>query len=192
MLDVWQLIYKCLEIYKNFVQSKYICNIIGKKTQRIVVMLQWIYFDRLPASLDIFNKMESEARKQYSLEKNAKKKQKNPSIGGGTLGGTGLNISPFLHIYIYIYIYIYILLFFSLEVFTSALADSLSQKWNTSPQISRTLLSILADPNNVVVWMVYTRPLISKSSSPYTNLLVTLPKAQILLFSLLVRSSQQL
>ena len=30
-------------------------------------------------------------------------------------------------------------------------------------KVSRTLLSILADLNNVVVWMVSTRPLISKS-----------------------------
>ena len=36
-----------------------------------------------------------------------------------------------------------------------------------SPQISRTLLSILADLNNAIVWMVSIRPLISKSSSPF-------------------------
>ena len=36
-------------------------------------------------------------------------------------------------------------------------------------QVSRTLLSILVDLNNGVVWMVFTRPLISKSSSPCTN-----------------------
>ena len=34
-----------------------------------------------------------------------------------------------------------------------------------SPQVSRTLLSILVDLNNVVVWMASTCPLISKSSS---------------------------
>ena len=34
------------------------------------------------------------------------------------------------------------------------------------PQVSRTLLNILAVLNNVVVWMVYTRPPTSKSSSP--------------------------
>ena len=33
-----------------------------------------------------------------------------------------------------------------------------------SPQVSRTLLSILAVLNNVVVWMVSTRPPTSKSS----------------------------
>ena len=47
------------------------------------------------------------------------------------------------------------------------------------PQVSRTLLSILAVPNNVVVWMVSTHPLIFKSSSPYNNPLVKVPKAPI-------------
>ena len=55
--------------------------------------------------------------------------------------------------------------------------------WNLynskSHQVSRTLLSILADLNNAVVWMVSTRPLISKSSSSCTIPLVTVPKAQI-------------
>ena len=48
-----------------------------------------------------------------------------------------------------------------------------------SPQVSRTLLSILAILNNAVVWMVSTRPLTSKSSSPFNNPLVTVPKAPI-------------
>ena len=39
--------------------------------------------------------------------------------------------------------------------------------------IFRTLLSILANLNNAVVWMVSTHPLISKSSSPCTSSLVT-------------------
>ena len=34
---------------------------------------------------------------------------------------------------------------------------------NKSPQVYRTLHSILADLKNVVVWMFTTRPLISKS-----------------------------
>ena len=50
---------------------------------------------------------------------------------------------------------------------------------NRSPQVSRTLLSILTVLNNVVVWMVSTRPLIYKSSSPVDNRFVTLPKAPI-------------
>ena len=48
-----------------------------------------------------------------------------------------------------------------------------------SLQDSRTLLSILAVLNNVVVWMVSTRPPTSKSSSPFSNPLVTVPKAPI-------------
>ena len=50
---------------------------------------------------------------------------------------------------------------------------------NKSPQVSRTLLSILAVLNNAVVWMVSTRPPTFKSSSPFSNPLVTLPNAPI-------------
>ena len=50
---------------------------------------------------------------------------------------------------------------------------------NKSPQVSRTLLSILADLNNAVVWMVFTFPLISKSSSPCINPLVTVLRTPI-------------
>ena len=50
---------------------------------------------------------------------------------------------------------------------------------NNSPQVSRTLLSILTVLNNAVVWMVSTRPPTSKSSSPFNNPLVTVPKAPI-------------
>ena len=58
-------------------------------------------------------------------------------------------------------------------VFHWSLSDS------KSPQVSRTLLSILAVLNNVVVWMVSTQLLISESSSPFNNPLVTVPKAPI-------------
>ena len=55
--------------------------------------------------------------------------------------------------------------------------------WNMSdsksPQVSRTLLSILAVLNNVVVWIVSTRPPTCKSSSPFNNLLVTVSNAPI-------------
>ena len=47
------------------------------------------------------------------------------------------------------------------------------------PHVSRTLLSILAVLNNAVVWMVSTRPPTSKSSSPFNNHLVIVPKASI-------------
>ena len=52
-----------------------------------------------------------------------------------------------------------------------------------SPQVSRTLLSILADFNNAVVWIVFTRPVISKYSSPGTNSLVTVPSAPVIIGS---------
>ena len=48
-----------------------------------------------------------------------------------------------------------------------------------SPQVSRTLLSILVVFNNAVVWMVSTRPPTSKSSGPFNSPLVTVPKAPI-------------
>ena len=58
-------------------------------------------------------------------------------------------------------------------VFHWSLSDS------KSPQVSRNLLSILAVLNNAVVWMVSTRPPTSKSSSPFSNPLVTVPNAPI-------------
>ena len=55
--------------------------------------------------------------------------------------------------------------------------------WNLSdsrsPQISRTLLSILADHNNAVVSMVSTHPVISKSPRPCINPLVSVLRALI-------------
>ena len=58
-------------------------------------------------------------------------------------------------------------------VFHWSLSDS------ESPQVSRTLLSILIDLNNIAVWMVSTRPLISKSFSSFNNPSVTVPRAPI-------------
>ena len=55
--------------------------------------------------------------------------------------------------------------------------------WNLSdsksPQVFWTLLSILAALNNDVVWIVSTRRPISKSSSPFNNPLLTVPKVPI-------------
>ena len=58
-------------------------------------------------------------------------------------------------------------------VFHWSLSDS------KSLQVPWTLLSILAVLNNAVVWMVSTRPPTSKSSSPFSNPLVTVPNAPI-------------
>ena len=77
----------------------------------------------------------------------------------------------------YYYYYYYYYRSFSrqrqLMVFHWSLSDS------KSPQVSRTLLSMLAVRNNVVVWMVSTCPPISKSSSLFNNPLVTVPKTPI-------------
>ena len=47
------------------------------------------------------------------------------------------------------------------------------------PQVSRTLLSIVDDLSNVIVWMVSHHPLTSKSFSPSSNPLVTLPSSSV-------------
>ena len=67
------------------------------------------------------------------------------------------------------------------EFFTSTFADGLSLELidNKSPQVPRTLLSILADLNNAAIWMVSTCPFISKLSCPCTIPLVTVPKHQL-------------
>ena len=75
-----------------------------------------------------------------------------------------------------------LLLFIPWEFFTtSALTDG--SHWclndSKSPQVSRTLLTIQADLNNAIVWMVSTLPFISKSSSLFINPLVTVPKIPI-------------
>ena len=55
--------------------------------------------------------------------------------------------------------------------------------WNLSDkkssQVSRTLLSILADLIYAVVWIVFICPLISKSSNPFANPLGIVPSAPI-------------
>ena len=48
-----------------------------------------------------------------------------------------------------------------------------------SSKITRTIPNILADLNNAIVWIVSTCLLISKSSTPCTNSLVTVPSARI-------------
>ena len=58
-------------------------------------------------------------------------------------------------------------------IFHWSLSDS------KSPQVSRILLSILADLHYAVVWMVFTCPLICKYSSPCINPLITVPRAPI-------------
>ena len=68
--------------------------------------------------------------------------------------------------YRYCYYYFTILTVLHASIFHRGLSDK-------SLQVSGTLL------NNTVVWMVSTRPLITKSSRPWTNPLVTVPSAPI-------------
>ena len=65
--------------------------------------------------------------------------------------------------------------------FTSVLADGFhwSLGDSKSPQVSRTLLSILTVLHNALVWIVSTWPPIFKSSRPFNNPLVTVPKSSI-------------
>ena len=49
-----------------------------------------------------------------------------------------------------------------------------------SPHVSRILLSIIADLYNVVVWIISADPLISKSFSPFYELLGIVPRAPII------------
>ena len=58
-------------------------------------------------------------------------------------------------------------------VFHWSLSDS------KSPQVSRTRLRILAVLSNAVIWIASTRPPTSKSSRPFNNPLVIVPKAPI-------------
>ena len=64
--------------------------------------------------------------------------------------------------------------------FTPALADGFPLEFK-GQQVSRTLLSILTDLNNAVVWMISTCSLISKSSSHCIKALVTVTRAPIII-----------
>ena len=50
---------------------------------------------------------------------------------------------------------------------------------NKSPQVSWTRLEILAVLSNAIIWIVSTRPPTSKSSRPFNNSLVIVPKTPI-------------
>ena len=64
-------------------------------------------------------------------------------------------------------------------VFHWSLSDS------KSPQVSMTHLRILAVHRNAVIWMVSTRPPTSKSSRPFNDPLVILPKVPITIGTIL-------
>ena len=60
-----------------------------------------------------------------------------------------------------------------LRVFHTSVCDS------KSPQVGRTLLSILNDLNNAIVLIVSTRPLIAKSFSLFTKPLENVPSSPV-------------
>ena len=72
-------------------------------------------------------------------------------------------------------IIIIIIIIIPWEFFTSAFGNGLSLNLS----LLYSLLSIQPDLNNALVWMVSTRPLISKSSSPWINSLVTVLRAPL-------------
>ena len=75
-----------------------------------------------------------------------------------------------------------LLLLLLLESFSLQYQQTVS-RWSLSVskpiQVSRTLLIILADLNNALIWTASARPLISNSSIPFINLLVTVSRAPI-------------
>ena len=80
----------------------------------------------------------------------------------------------------------------------TTISQSLVVSWDTAEasgndsflhmsfHISRTLFSILVDGNNTVVGMVYTYPLLSKSSSSFTKNLDIVPRTIIIIISIIV------
>ena len=75
--------------------------------------------------------------------------------------------------------------------FIILILESFSRKFQ-SPQVSRTLLSIVGDLNNAVDWAVPTRPVFSKSSSHCTNSVVTAPRQPITIGIIVTFSLQRL
>ena len=83
------------------------------------------------------------------------------------------------NIYLSIYLMMIIIILFWWDFFKPVLAEGfyLSLSDSKSPHVSRTLLTILADLNNVVTLMVSTSPLISTSSCPFLTPLGIIPCA---------------
>ena len=80
---------------------------------------------------------------------------------------TGFNYILYIYTYIYIYIYL-LLLFYSFESFShkhQLMVFHWSLRDSYSPQVSRTLLSILANLNSSVILKVFLFPILLVSSS---------------------------
>ena len=73
------------------------------------------------------------------------------------------------------------IIIYLLEFFPSALVDGLSLEfeWQQVSSSHQDLFKILSVLNNIVVWIVSTRPSTSKFSNPFNNPLLTVSKAPI-------------
>ena len=81
--------------------------------------------------------------------------------------------------YYYYYYYYYYLLLESFSYQFELMVSHWSLSDSKSPQVFRTLLSILAVLSNAVIWIVSTRPPTSYASRPFNNPLIIVPKAPI-------------
>ena len=93
-------------------------------------------------------------------------------------------MSKYLYVFfspsVYYYYYCYYNYYYYLMVFHWSLSGS------KSPQVSRTRLRILAVLSNAVIWIVSTHPPTSKSSRPFNNPLVTVPKAPVTIGTIVI------
>ena len=91
-----------------------------------------------------------------------------------------------------IYIIVYRLLVLDMNISNYIIVRIIMENFHTSVsrwfsldsfQVSRTLLSILANLKNAVVWVVSIRPLISNFSSPLSKSLGTVPSTPVTIVS---------
>ena len=99
------------------------------------------------------------------------------------------NSIPLFWLYIFLFVisqvlllllFTYVSFFFPLMTFNWSLSNS------KPPHVSRTLLSILADFDNALVWMVSTHVLVSNFSSTFTNPLMTVPSEPIIIIIIII------
>ena len=81
--------------------------------------------------------------------------------------------------YYYYYYYYYYLLLESFSHWCHLIVFDWKLRDSKSPQVTGNLLSILADLNNVVVWMCFNWSSYLKSSSPFNNYSMTVQRAPI-------------
>ena len=92
-------------------------------------------------------------------------------------------VFQFIYIYIYIYIFVFMSFFFCFHSLVYLFLNLVVEEYqwilsdSKSSQVSRTLLSILGELNNAVVWRVFTCHFIFKSSRPCANPLGIVPSA---------------